>query len=122
VVRVPASGLADPRGRARGLASHAERHAHAQAPPAKPPREKLPDSVLQRFVRAAVDEVAGVDDRLRIAQTIAVTGWGDVLFVDVYAKSNSETLEDLDPPLRKRVSVGVDWPFERVTIRWRLSY
>ena len=45
-----------------------------------------------------------------------------MLFVDVYARSRSETLEDLDPPLRQIVSVVANQPYERVTIRWRISH
>ncbi len=81
----------------------------------------LSDSALQRAVRAAVDEVTTVDERLRVSQTIASLGWGDVLFVDIYTKSRSETLEDLDQALRKNVAVFTDQPFERTTIRWRIS-
>jgi hypothetical protein len=88
---------------------------------AAPVRQKMSDSTLQRVVGAAVDEVAGHDDRLGITQTMATKGWGDVLFVDVYARWYSDSLEDLDPALRKLVAVSVDWPYERVTVRWRIS-
>jgi len=81
----------------------------------------MSDAALQRAVRAAVDEVTNVDDRLRVSQTMASLGWGGVLFVDVYTKSRSETLEDLDPALRKMVAVFSEQPFERITIRWRVS-
>lgn len=81
----------------------------------------MSDSALQRAVRAAVDEVTNVDERLRVSRTIASLGWGDVLFVDVYTKSRSETLDDLDLALRKSVAVFTDQPFERITIRWRIS-
>ena len=118
MVRLPASGVADVRVRPRGAASHPERH--AAAPPARV-REKMTDSTLQRAVRNAVDEIIGVDDRLRVAQTVATSGWGDVLFVDVYARSSDDVLEDLDPALRKLVAVCADWPFERVAIRWRIT-
>jgi hypothetical protein len=37
--------------------------------------------------------------------------------VDVYARSGAETLEDLDPELRKLVAVVAERPFERVAIR-----
>ncbi len=57
-----------------------------------------------------------------MTHTIARTGWGDVLYVDVYARSRHETLDDLDPELRKIVSVVADQPFERVAIRWRISH
>ena len=81
----------------------------------------MSDSALQRAVRAAVDEVTNADERLRVSRTIASLGWGDVLFVDVYTKSRSETLDDLDLTLRKSVAVFTDQPFERITIRWRIS-
>ncbi|MGA2472094.1 MAG: hypothetical protein ABSG39_01190 [Acidimicrobiales bacterium] len=81
----------------------------------------MSDSALQRAVRAAVDEVTNVDERLRVSRTIASLGWGDVLFVDVYTKSRSETLDDLDLTLRKSVAVFTDQSFERITIRWRIS-
>jgi len=81
----------------------------------------MSDSTLQRAVRNAVDEITGADDRLRVTQTMATAGWGDVLFVDVYAKSQCDVLEDLDPAIRKLVAVSADWPFERVTIRWRIT-
>ncbi len=80
------------------------------------------DAALQSSVSAAVTEVAVVDERLRVTQTIATLGWGGVLFVDIYAKSWSETLEDLDPALRKHIAAAVNRPFERVTIRWRISH
>lgn len=119
MVRQPTSGSADVRGRSRGVASHP---AHpVAAPPPPRVRQKMSDSTLQRAVRNAVDEIAGVDDRLRVTQTMATPGWGDVLFVDIYAKSQSDVLEDLDPALRKLVAVCADWPFERVTIRWRIT-
>jgi hypothetical protein len=50
-------------------------------------------------------------------QTFREARWGDVLFVDVYARSGVETLEDLDPELRKLVAVVAERPFERVAIR-----
>ena len=81
----------------------------------------MSDAALQRAVQAAVDEVTNVDDRLRVSQTMASLGWGGVLFVDVYTRSRSETLEDLDPTLRKMVAVFTEQPFERITIRWRVS-
>ena len=118
MVRQPASGVADVRVRPRGAASHPDRH--AAAPPARV-RQKMSDSTLQRAVRNAVDEITGIDTRLRVSQTMATPGWGDVLFVDVYARSNEDVLEDLDPALRKLVAVCADWPFERVTIRWRIT-
>jgi hypothetical protein len=81
----------------------------------------MSDTALQRAVRAAVDEVANPDERLRVNQTIASLGWGDVLFVDIYTKSRAETLEDLDQALRKNVAVFTNQAFERTTIRWRVS-
>jgi len=119
VVRLPASGQADARGHSPGAASHPE-HPAAE-PRQKRVRQKMSDSALQRAVRASVDEITGVDGRLRVTQTMAAPGWGDVLFVDVYAKSQCDTLEDLDPAIRKLVAVSADWPFERVTVRWRIT-
>ena len=106
-------------GRSPGAASHTD-HPVAD-PPQKRVRQKMSDSALQRAVRASVDEIAGVDGRLRVTQTMAAPGWGDVLFVDVYAKSQCDVLEDLDPAIRKLVAVSADWPFERVTVRWRIT-
>jgi hypothetical protein len=80
------------------------------------------DQGMQNAVRRAVMDVAGADDRLEVTHTIAATGWGDVLHVDVYALSRAETLEDLDPELRKLVAGVAERPFERVAIRWRLSH
>ncbi len=120
VVTLPATGSADLRGRPRSKSAHPEHRPPAE--PAPRVRQKMSDSALQRAVRAAVDEVAGVDDRLGITQTTAFEGWGDVLFVDVYARSRCDALEDLDPALRKLVAVSVDWPYERVTVRWRISH
>jgi len=114
-----ASGQADLRGRSRADAAHPEHRPATE--PAAPVHQKMSDSALQRAVRAAVDEVVGHDDRLSITQTMATEGWGDVLFVDVYARWYSDSLEDLDPALRKLVAVSVDWPYERVTVRWRIS-
>jgi hypothetical protein len=80
------------------------------------------DGALQRAVRRAIlDETSG-DARLHVTHAAATLGWGDVLFVDVYARSRSQTLEDLDPPLRQIVSVVANQPYERVTIRWRISH
>ncbi len=80
------------------------------------------DGALQHSVRRAIqDETAG-DGRLRVTHAVATVGWGGVLFVDVYARSRCETLEDLDPALRLIVSVVADHPYERVTIRWRISH
>jgi hypothetical protein len=79
------------------------------------------DSTLQRSVRNAVNEVTAADDRLRVTGTMANLGWGGVLFVDVYAQSGVETLEDLDHALRKVIALFTDRPVERVTVRWRLN-
>ena len=80
------------------------------------------DGALQRDVRRAIlDETSG-DVRLHVTHAAATFGWGDVLFVDVYARSRSETLEDLDPALRQIVSVIANQPYERVSIRWRISH
>jgi hypothetical protein len=79
------------------------------------------DAALQRSVRNAIDEVTGVDDRLRVTRTTASLGWGGVLFVDVFAMSACETLEDLDPALRKTIALFTDRPVERVTVRWRIN-
>jgi hypothetical protein len=119
VVRLPASGQADARGRSRGGDPHSAQPAAAAPQPRV--RQKMSDSALQRAVRASVDEITGVDDRLRVTQTMAAPGWGGVLFVDVYAKSQCDVLEDLDPAIRKLVAVSADWPFDRVTIRWRIT-
>jgi hypothetical protein len=120
VVPQPASGLAaDVRGRGRTAAARPA--IPVAAPRPQRARQKMSDSTLQRAVRNAVDEITGVDDRLRVTQTMAAPGWGDVLFVDLYAKSQCDVLEDLDPALRKLVAMCADWPFERVTIRWRIT-
>ncbi len=114
---VPASGVSDGRGRAPRSAGrpHRPRDAAAKTTPL------LSDAALQRAARDAVDEVTAVDDRLRVRQVVATLGWGGVLFVDVYTTSNTESLEDLDPALRKRIAAAVDRPYERVTIRWRIN-
>ena len=79
------------------------------------------DSATQSAVRRAVLETTGADDRLQVIQTVATHGWGDVLYVDVYARSRDGTLGDLNPELRRAVAVVADQPYERVTIKWRLS-
>jgi ADP-ribose pyrophosphatase YjhB (NUDIX family) len=79
------------------------------------------NSATQSAVRRALLEATGADDRLTVTQTVATDGWGDVLYVDIYARSRHETLEDLNPALRKAVAVVADRPYERVSIRWRLS-
>ena len=80
------------------------------------------DGAIQSAVRRAVVDVTSRDERLRVTHTIARTGWGDVLYVEVYARSRQGTLDDLDLELRKIVSVVADQPFERVAIRWRISH
>jgi hypothetical protein len=35
--------------------------------------------------------------------------------------SACETLEDLDPALRKTIALFTDRPVERVTVRWRIN-
>ena len=79
------------------------------------------DSATQSAVRRAVQEATGTDERLQVTHTVATHGWGDVLYVDVYARSRDETLGDLNPELRRAVAVVADQPYERVTIKWRLS-
>ena len=79
------------------------------------------DSATQSAVRQAVLETTKPDGRLRVTHTVATHGWGDVLYVDVYAQSRDITLGDLNPELRRAVAVVADQPFERVTIKWRLS-
>jgi hypothetical protein len=79
------------------------------------------DSATQSAVRRAVQEATGPDERLHVTHTVATHGWGGVLYVDVYARSRDQTLGDLNPELRRAVAVVVDQPFERVTIKWRLS-
>ena len=78
--------------------------------------------MLQVAVRGAVDEITGADERLQVTHTVATRGWGDVLYVDVYARSPYEMLdEEFDRDLRALVSVVTETPLERVTVRWRLS-
>ncbi len=79
------------------------------------------DSATQSAVRRAVLDTTGPDQRLHVTHTVATQGWGDVLFVDVYARTRDETLGDLNPELRKAVAVVADQPYERVSIKWRLS-
>jgi hypothetical protein len=80
------------------------------------------DRTLQTAVRGAVDEITGADERLIVTHTVATRGWGDVLYVDVYARSPYEMLDDeFDRELRKLVSVVSDTPFERIAVRWRIS-
>ena len=79
------------------------------------------DSATQSAVRRAVQEATGPDERLHVTHTVATHGWGGVLYVDVYAVVANQTLGDLNPELRRAVAVVVDQPFERVTIKWRLS-
>jgi hypothetical protein len=79
------------------------------------------NSATQSAVRQAVLNATGADDRLTVTQTVASNGWGDVLYVDVYARTRDDTLEDLNAELRKAVAVVADRPYERVSIKWRLS-
>jgi hypothetical protein len=57
-----------------------------------------------------------------VADSVATYGWGDVLYVEVYARSRDATLVDLSPELCKAVAVTSDPPYERATIKWRLSH
>jgi hypothetical protein len=79
------------------------------------------DSATQSAVRRAVLETTQPDERLRVTHTVATHGWGDVLYVDVYARSRDVTLGDLNPALRQAVAAVADRPYERITIKWRLS-
>jgi hypothetical protein len=79
------------------------------------------DSATQSAVRRAVLDATGADDRLQVTQTVATHGWGDVLYVDVYARSRDQTLGDLSPELRQAVADVAELPHQRVTIKWRLS-
>jgi hypothetical protein len=77
---------------------------------------------IQNAVRRVVDEVTGADERLRVTHTVATRGWGDVLYVDVYARSPYESLDqEFGRALRILVSGVTETPLERVTIRWRIS-
>jgi hypothetical protein len=79
------------------------------------------DSATQSAVRRAVLETTASDGRLRVTHTVATHGWGDVLYVDVYARSLDATIGDLNAELRQAVAVVADQPCERVTITWRLN-
>jgi hypothetical protein len=79
------------------------------------------NSATQSAVRQAVLQATSADDRLTVSQTVASNGWGDVLYVDVYARSRQETLEDLNPELRRAVAEVADRPYERIAIKWRLG-
>ena len=81
------------------------------------------NSTTQSAVRRAVLEATGADDRLQVTQTVATHGWGDVLYVDVYARSRGARLGDLnlDPDLRRAVADVADRPYGRVAITWRLN-
>ena len=79
------------------------------------------DSATQRAVRRAVLDATEPDSRLRVTDTVAIHGWGDVLFVDVYARSRHRTLCDLSAGLRRAVAAVAGRPYERVTIKWRLK-
>ena len=79
------------------------------------------DSATKSAVRRAVLEATEADERLHVTHTVATHGWGDVLYVDVYALLREEAFGDLDPALRKVVAVVAEQPYERVAIKWRLS-
>lgn len=80
------------------------------------------DADRQRAVQRVVHEVTGGDERLQVTHTVAALGWGEVLYVDVYARSPHGTLNDeLDPVLRSLVADATGTPLTRVTIRWRIS-
>jgi hypothetical protein len=80
------------------------------------------ESEMQSAVRRVVDEVTGADGRLRVTHTVATRGWGDILYVDVYARSPYETWdEEFDHALRTMVADVTRAPRSRVTIRWRIS-
>jgi hypothetical protein len=80
------------------------------------------DSATQSAVRRAVLEATEPDERLQVTHTVATHGWGDVLYIDVYARSRDDTLGDLNPALPKAVAIVADRPYERVTIKWRLTH
>jgi hypothetical protein len=53
---------------------------------------------------------------------MATRGWGDGLYVDVYAHSLDVTLyQEFDRALWVLVARVTNTPIERVTIRWRIS-
>lgn len=79
------------------------------------------NGATQSAVRRAVLEATGPDDRLQVTQTVATHGWGDVLYVDVYARSRDATLGDLNPDLRRAVADVANRPYGRVTISWHLN-
>lgn len=80
------------------------------------------DGEMQRAVRGAIDEITGADERIRVTHAMATRGWGDVLYVDVYAHSHDVTLHhEFDRALWALVSRITNTPIERVTIRWRIS-
>jgi hypothetical protein len=77
---------------------------------------------MQRAVRGAIDEITGADERIRVTHAMATRGWGDVLYVDVYAHSLDVTLyQEFDRALWALVARVTNTPIERVTIRWRIS-
>ena len=92
-------------------------------PDVKPPVRvtAMSGAALHSAVQAAEEEVTSADEQLRVHQTIAALGWGDVLFVDIYTRSRAESLEHLDLALRKNVALFTDQPFERTAVRWRVS-
>ena len=66
-------------------------------------------------------EETGGDERLRVTHTLATVGWGDVLYVDIYAQSPYESFEEHEPDLRKLVASVTNYPCDRVAVRWRTS-
>ena len=85
------------------------------------PASVRPDSATQNAVRRAVLDATAADDRLQVTNTVATLGWGDVLYVDVYARSRHLTVDDLNPALCRAVAVSAGPPYERVAIKWRLT-
>ena len=81
----------------------------------------IAETAFQGAVRDAVLEVTGRDDDVRVTHTQATVGWGRILFVDVYTRPGAGSVDELAGELRKAVSLAADHPFERVTIRWRIS-
>jgi hypothetical protein len=67
-----------------------------------------------------VRAVSDGDDRLRVVQVNATLGWGDRLYVDVYAVTRHKALDDLDAVLRKAVAAAFEKNPDRITIRWRI--
>ena len=70
-----------------------------------------PDGATQNAVRRAVLEATGADDRVQVTNTVATLGWGDVLYVDVYARSRHLAVDDLNPALCRAVAVSAGPPY-----------